>query len=92
MDSIREVKPGGHHLGTEHTMRVMRTAFYSAELFDYNSAEQWEAEGSKDAIERANAKYKAQLNEYEAPEIDEKLDAALIEFMEKRKGEIKPSF
>ena len=83
MDSIRMIEPGGHHLGTEHTMSVMRTAFYSAELFDYNSAEQWEAEGSKDAIERANAKYKQVLSAYEAPALDENLDKALQEFIAK---------
>jgi trimethylamine--corrinoid protein Co-methyltransferase len=92
MDSIRSVEPGGHHLGTEHTMRVMRTAFYSAELFDYNSAEQWEAEGSKDAIERAHVKYKALLESYEEPPLDDRLDQALLEFMDKRKQEIEPTY
>src|SRR3977135_1353890 len=28
MDGIREVGPGGHHLGSEHTMRNYRTGFY----------------------------------------------------------------
>ena len=56
MESIRTVKPGGHHLGTEHTMRHFRTAFYRAELFDYNSAEQWTIDGAKDASRRANEK------------------------------------
>lgn len=92
MESIRTVPPGGHHLGTEHTMKVMRTAFYSAELFDYNSAEQWEAEGKLDAIDRANAKYKKILKNYEAPPLDPVLDAALTEFVTKRKAEIKPDF
>lgn len=92
MESIRTVQPGGHHLGTEHTMKVMRTAFYSAELFDYNSAEQWEADGSKDAIERANAKYKQVLADYEAPILDDVLDRALLEFINKRKQEIVPTY
>lgn len=92
MDSIRSVEPGGHHLGTEHTMKVMRTAFYSAELFDYNSAEQWEAEGSLDAIDRANAKYKQLLSSYQAPQIDEALDKELQAFIARRKEEIKPEY
>ena len=41
MESIKEVPPGGHHLGTDYTMKHFRTAFYRAELFDYNSSEQW---------------------------------------------------
>jgi trimethylamine---corrinoid protein Co-methyltransferase len=88
MDSIRTIEPGGHHLGTEHTMNVMRTAFYRADLFDYNSAEQWEAEGKKDAVDRANAEYKRLLQNYEAPALDPNLDKALLDFMEQRKGEI----
>jgi trimethylamine--corrinoid protein Co-methyltransferase len=92
MESIRTVEPGGHHLGTEHTMRHMRTAFYQAELFDYNSAEQWESEGSPDAVQRANAKYKQLLNTYEAPPLDTALDEALTEFIQRRKDEIVPTY
>ncbi len=92
MESIRTVEPGGHHLGTEHTMRNMRTAFYQSKLFDYNSAEQWQAEGSKDAVVRANAKYKDMLKQYEAPPLDPAIEEALTDFMARRKQEIKPSF
>ncbi|HLA45445.1 MAG TPA: trimethylamine methyltransferase family protein, partial [Aggregatilineales bacterium] len=92
MDSIRTIEPGGHHLGTEHTMQTMRTAFYQAELFDYGSAEQWEAEGSRDAIQRANAKYKSLLQQYEAPPLDSDVEAALLEFVNRRKQEIKPEY
>jgi trimethylamine--corrinoid protein Co-methyltransferase len=92
MESIRTVPPGGHHLGTPHTMEHFRTAFYRAELFDYNSAEQWQEEGSQDAAQRANAKYKKLLREYEAPDLDEAIDEELQEFISKRKTEIKPEF
>ncbi|MEL6271806.1 MAG: trimethylamine methyltransferase family protein, partial [Chloroflexota bacterium] len=92
MDSLRTVEPGGHHLGTEHTMRNMRTAFYQAELFDYNSAEQWEAEGKKDAVARAHEKYKNILKAYEPPALDPAVDDALTEFIAKRKTEIEPEF
>ena len=51
LESIRTVDPGGHHLGTDHTIRHFRTAFYRADLFDYNSAEQWEIDGSKDLLQ-----------------------------------------
>jgi trimethylamine--corrinoid protein Co-methyltransferase len=92
MDSIRSVPPGGHHLGTPHTMEHFRTAFYRAELFDYNSAEQWQEEGSLDAAQRANAKYKQLLKEYEAPDLDEAINEELQAFMAKRKEGIKPEF
>ena len=88
LDSIRAVEPGGHYLGTEHTMRHFRTAFYSAELFDSNSAEQWQAEGSLTAEQRANKKYKQLLKSYEAPVLDTAVDEALQAYIAQRKSEI----
>jgi trimethylamine--corrinoid protein Co-methyltransferase len=85
---INEVPPGGHHLGSSHTMRHYRTAFYRAELFDYDSAESWEAKGSIDSIQRANQKYKQLLRQYEQPELDPGTDEALRDFIERRKQEL----
>jgi trimethylamine---corrinoid protein Co-methyltransferase len=92
LESIRSVPPGGHHLGTDHTMRHFRTAFYRAELFDYNSAEQWEIDGAKDAYARASEKVRELLGTYEAPELDPGMEEALREFVTRRKTEIKPAF
>ena len=92
MESHRTVPPGGHHLGTDHTARHFRTAFYRSTLFDYNSAEQWVEEGSKTSEEVANAKYKKLLREYEAPPLDPAIDEALNDFMTRRKAEIPPEF
>lgn len=88
LDSIRAVPPGGHHLGTEYTMRHFENAFYRAQLFDYNSAEQWQAEGAKDAYVRANAKYKQLLQGYQPPELDPAVDEALLAFTKRRKAEL----
>jgi trimethylamine--corrinoid protein Co-methyltransferase len=92
MDSIRSVPPGGHHLGTQHTMDNFRTALYRAELFDYNSAEQWQEEGSQTAAQRANTKYKQLLKDYEEPDLDSAVEEELRAFMAKRKEEIKPEY
>jgi trimethylamine--corrinoid protein Co-methyltransferase len=90
MESIRTVEPGGHHLGTDHTLRNFRTAFYRAELFDYNSAEQWAIDGSLDANQRANAKFKQLLRDYEPPELEPALEEALLDYMAQRKAGITP--
>ena len=87
MQSIAEVPPGGHHLGTDHTMRHFRTAFYRAELFDYNSAEVWAEAGSEDAYARANKRVKKMLASYEAPPLDPAKDEELLDFMARRKPE-----
>lgn len=87
MDSIREVPPGGHHLGTQHTMERFRTAFYRAELFDYNPADQWIEEGKLTATERAYDKVQAMLADYEPPALDEAIEEELLAFIAERTAE-----
>ena len=84
-DALSEVQPGGHFLGTAHTMRNFRTAFFRTDVFDYNSAEQWQLNGGEDTYQRANKKWKKQLADYEPPALDVGLDAELQDFMKQRK-------
>ncbi|MBS0580883.1 MAG: trimethylamine methyltransferase family protein [Proteobacteria bacterium] len=86
LDAIREVGPGKHFLGCAHTQANFQTAFYRSPLADNNSVEQWEAEGAKDSIARANALWKKQLAEYEAPPLDPAVDEALLDYMNRRKA------
>ncbi len=86
LDAIREVGPGKHFLGCAHTQANFETAFYRSPLADNNSAEQWEADGSLDMAQRANAAWKKQLAEYEAPAIDPAVDEALLDYMTRRKA------
>jgi trimethylamine--corrinoid protein Co-methyltransferase len=88
LDAIAEVPPGGHHLGTEHTMRHFRTAFYRAELFDYNSAEKWQENGAEDAYVRAHKKTKAWLASYQPPPLDPAIDESLQDYIAQRKKAI----
>jgi trimethylamine--corrinoid protein Co-methyltransferase len=87
-DALQEVPPGGHFLGAQHTIRHFRTAFYRAELFDYNSAEQWELDGALDTNQRANRKWKKQLAEYQPPALDATVEAELLDFMKRRKRQL----
>ena len=87
MDALREVGPGSHFLGAEHTQKNFETAFYRSPLADNNSFEQWEQEGSKDIVQRANSTWKSMLNEYVAPPLDPAIDDALLAFMQQRKSE-----
>lgn len=88
MESILSVDPGGHHLDTQHTMERFRTAFYRAELFDYQDIDQWEATGSKEAIDYAEAYIERALEQYEAPELDEDIASELADYLEIRKKEL----
>jgi trimethylamine---corrinoid protein Co-methyltransferase len=86
LDAIREVGPGSHFLGCAHTQANFETAFWRSGLADNNSFEQWRDDGSKDIAQRANALWKRQLREYEAPPIDPALDEALKAFIASRKA------
>ena len=88
---LDEVPPGGHHLGTEHTLNRFRTAFHSTPLFDHESFAQWEAAGSANATTRATAAWKALLESYEDPGLDDAIDAELQDFMARRRPEIDPA-
>ena len=52
MDALREIGPGAHFLGAGHTQKNFETAFYRSKIADNNSFEQWQEEGSKDAMQR----------------------------------------
>jgi len=86
MDAIREVGPGAHFLGCGHTQANFENAFYRSPVADNNSFEQWEADGRKDAAQRANEIWKRQLGEYQAPPIDPGVDEALQDFIAQRKA------
>ena len=87
-DAYAEVEPGGHFLGSGHTMRNYRTAFYEADLSDSENVENWEENGSKDTQARAFERWKALLEAYQAPPIDESVDEALKDYVQRRKSEI----
>jgi trimethylamine---corrinoid protein Co-methyltransferase len=86
MDAIREVGPGKHFLGCGHTQANFETAFYRSPITDNNSFEQWEAEGSRDLAQRANASWKKQLAEYEIPAMDVAVDEAVLDYVNRRKA------
>jgi trimethylamine---corrinoid protein Co-methyltransferase len=85
LDAIREVGPGNHFLGCSHTQANFENAFWRSTVADNNSFEQWRDAGGMDAAERANAIWKQQLRDYEAPPLDPGIDEALIDFVARRK-------
>src|SRR5579871_1648189 len=85
LDAFREIGPGRHYLGAQHTLANYESAFYDFELADNNSFEQWSQEGSRDQLQRAQRRWRAQLAAYEAPPLDAAIDAALCDFIARRK-------
>ncbi|WP_372866233.1 trimethylamine methyltransferase family protein [Pseudomonas sp.] len=91
MDAIREVGPGKHFLGCNHTQLNFKTAFYLSPICDNNSFEQWDADGRLDMAQRANARWKKLLADYQPPELDPAIDAALLAYIEQRKASMPDS-
>ena len=87
-DTIKEVGPSGHFLGTAHTRNSNLFIFPSQNNVTY---EQWETEGSKDSQQVGIEKAKAWLERYEEPLMDSVIDQELLEFIKKRESEILPT-
>jgi trimethylamine--corrinoid protein Co-methyltransferase len=86
--AVRDVGPGGHYLGHPHTLANFERAFFMPKLFDNNSIEQWQAEGSVEITARALNYAKKLLAEYQEPKLDEARDEALRDFIARREREI----
>ena len=87
-DAVSDVGPGGHYLGHPHTQENFQTAFFMPELFDNNSIEQWQAEGSVEINERALKYARALLKDYEEPKLDEAKNEELLAYIARREQEI----
>jgi trimethylamine--corrinoid protein Co-methyltransferase len=90
MDALREVGPGGHFLGAEHTLRNYRTGFYRPWISSTENFDRWNRFGARTADVVAAEKWKQVLAEYPDPGIDPGVDEALQEFMTRRRKEIGP--
>jgi trimethylamine--corrinoid protein Co-methyltransferase len=88
MQAVRDVGPGGHYLGHPHTLENFERAFFMPKLFDNNSIEQWQAEGSVEITQRALDRAKQLLADYEEPKLDEGVDEALRDYIARREREI----
>lgn len=92
MDAIlSEVQPGGHHLGTEHTLGRFREAFHRTPLFDVDSYETWMAAGAEDSPRRAHRRWKELLEEYVVPPLPAGVEEAMLDWMGRRRSQIDPA-
>jgi trimethylamine--corrinoid protein Co-methyltransferase len=89
LDAQREVAPGGHFFGAQHTLTRYQTAFHKPLIADWRSYPNWAEDGAKDATERATAVWQQALSAYVAPPLDPGIAEALAAFVAKRKEERK---
>ncbi len=84
VEAIREVGPGGHFFGAQHTLARYSNAFYAPIISDWRNSQQWEAAGKPEAMQRANTVYKQALQEYVEPTLDPARREELDAFVERR--------
>ncbi len=85
-EALAELGPGQHLFSTRHTLRHYETAYWDSALDDNQPWETWDEQGGADHAQRANARWKKLLRDYEAPPLDDGIDEALRDFMARRKA------
>jgi trimethylamine--corrinoid protein Co-methyltransferase len=92
LDAIREVGPGGHYLGCDHTQRNFKSAFWKSDLLDYKPFETWEDDGARDTQTLASLRVEKLLADYQQPAMDPAVAEALAEFVARKKSAEPDSF
>ncbi|MGH2886582.1 MAG: trimethylamine methyltransferase family protein, partial [Solirubrobacteraceae bacterium] len=83
-----EVGPGGHFLGAAHTLERFRECFYRPLLSSTENFDRWSKRGAKDTAVRAGEIWRATLESYELPPLDDAIRAELEEFVVRRRVEL----
>jgi trimethylamine--corrinoid protein Co-methyltransferase len=81
-DVIAAVGPGGNYLSQSHTLKRCRTEFWKPSLCDRRGLAAWVADGGKDAVDRATARWKQLLEEHEDPDMDADVRRELDAYLE----------
>lgn len=86
--AMREVGPGGHFFGCEHTQARFKTAFYEPFLSNWQNYENWQLGGGLDATARATTIWPRILDEFAPPPIDPAVREELESYVARRKEEL----
>jgi trimethylamine---corrinoid protein Co-methyltransferase len=83
-----EVGHGGHFLGAAHTMERFRDCFYRPMLSSTANFERWIKLGGKDTAARAGEIWRAKLEQFSPPPLDDAIRAELDDFVQRRRREL----
>ncbi len=86
--TIKDVGPGNHYLGAAHTRK---NQLHILPLQHNNTFEQWEIDGRLNADAVGIKEAKRRLERYELPELNPAIDEAMLDFINRREGEISPN-
>ncbi len=91
-EAIKEVGPGGHFLGCNHTQANFKNAFWRSEILDYKPFETWLEEGESDLTKSANKRVDQLLKAYEKPVLDISKKEELQAFIKQKKDSMPDAF
>ena len=85
-DALAQNGPGEHLFGCDHTMRHYQSAYWDSQLDDNQPWETWDEQGGDDMATRANRRWKQVLAEYQRPPLNDDIDEALRDFIDRKKA------
>jgi trimethylamine--corrinoid protein Co-methyltransferase len=80
-----EVGHGGYFFGAAHTLERFRECFYRPMIFTTDGFDRWRNNGAMEAEARAGARWRALIEDYEAPPLDDAIREELAEYVERRR-------
>jgi trimethylamine--corrinoid protein Co-methyltransferase len=87
-DTIADVGPGGLFLAHQHTLDRFRTDLFMSPLFRSQAYPTWVKQGSRTSDVVATDEWKKLLESYQDPGIDDAVDAALRDQVDRRTREL----
>jgi trimethylamine--corrinoid protein Co-methyltransferase len=87
-DAHVEVGHGGHFFGAAHTLERFRDCFWRPTVATTDNFDRWTRGGARDHAARAGDRWRALLEEYERPPLDDAVEEELLEFVERRAAEL----
>ncbi|UWQ60543.1 trimethylamine methyltransferase family protein [Leisingera caerulea] len=85
-DAYAEAGPGENFLSTSHTLRHYTTANFEPQVPEGGPFETWNENGRQTADQRAAARWRQMLTEYQPPEMPAAIRTALNDFVAERKA------
>lgn len=85
-DAYLETGPGENFLSTSHTLRHYKSANFEPQIPDAGPFETWTENGALTSDQRATARWRQMLDDYQQPEMNPGTKAALEGFVSERKA------
>ncbi len=83
-----EVGHSGHFFGATHTLERFRDCFWRPTIASTENFERWTRNGAQSHADRSDTRWRAMVEDFERPPLDDAVEAELLEFVERRAEEL----